>query len=71
MNKGWVCPKCGRVNAPFTAFCDCYLSSNKVKSNDNININHLHQWTCTGVSTAGSHYTCAICGATKIIKLYV
>ena len=23
MNYGWVCPKCGRVNAPHRDFCDC------------------------------------------------
>jgi len=23
MQEGWVCPKCGRVNAPFMDHCDC------------------------------------------------
>ena len=22
--EGWVCPKCGRVNAPWIATCPCY-----------------------------------------------
>jgi hypothetical protein len=23
MQEGWLCPKCGRVNAPFMDHCDC------------------------------------------------
>lgn len=23
MNHGWVCPKCGKVNAPWKESCDC------------------------------------------------
>lgn len=23
-DKGWLCPKCGRVNAPFLPHCDCH-----------------------------------------------
>ena len=25
---GWVCPKCGRVNAPWKSTCDCYRDAN-------------------------------------------
>lgn len=25
--QGWVCPKCGRVNAPWVGTCPCYLNS--------------------------------------------
>lgn len=24
MEKGWECPKCGRVNAPWIPQCNCY-----------------------------------------------
>jgi len=23
MNEGWVCPRCGKVNAPDVKWCDC------------------------------------------------
>lgn len=24
--QGWICPKCGRVNAPWLPCCDCTVS---------------------------------------------
>ena len=65
MKEGWICPRCKKVNAPFTPFCDC-------KENDYSNyaaqvdcIHDYHQWECCGVSTAGSTYMCKICGKIK------
>lgn len=23
MKEGWICPRCGKVNAPFIGWCDC------------------------------------------------
>ena len=60
MNEGWICPRCGRVNAPFMPYCDC-----KVSVSDIIPNQCNHQWECYGVSTAGTHYRCAKCGQTK------
>ena len=65
MKEGWICPRCKKVNAPFTPSCDC-------KENNHANyalleycINGYHQWECTGVSTAGSTYRCRVCGKIK------
>ena len=58
MLEGWICPRCKRVNAPWVDHCDCSLKTN--------NINCCHQWVPGTVSTAGTMYVCAICGATKM-----
>ena len=62
MNEGWICPRCGRVNAPFRPYCDCKFNtrSNLTKSACN------HHWILDRVSTTGSHYRCMLCGETKI-----
>lgn len=30
MNTGWICPKCGRVHAPWVASCNCAAPSEYV-----------------------------------------
>lgn len=27
--QGWICPKCGRVNAPWIGTCPCYVENSK------------------------------------------
>ena len=61
MLEGWICPRCKRINAPWVDHCDCIDDS--LKTN---NINCCHQWVPGTVSTAGTMYVCAICGATKM-----
>ena len=63
MKEGWICPRCKKVNAPFTPFCDCEEKYYTNTATDCFNGNH--QWECTGVSTAGSTYRCRVCGKTK------
>lgn len=61
MKEGWVCPRCGKVNAPFIPSCDCKDSI----SNSNFNqCNHI--WALDRVSTSGSHFICTKCGKERI-----
>lgn len=60
MLYGWICPVCNKVNAPWVEHCDCSKHTNyDVKPECN------HQWAMSGISTAGTHYRCIHCGATK------
>lgn len=63
MKEGWICPRCKKVNAPFTPSCDCQENDYTNTATDCFNGNH--QWECTGVSTAGVAYRCRVCGKTK------
>lgn len=56
MNEGWVCPRCGRVNAPYLIHCDCKPTYGTCN----------HQWVLTNEDTIGTHYQCKICGERKI-----
>ena len=64
MKEGWICPRCGKVNAPFAMSCDC-----KPSSESNFPMNCRHDWkyiTC-GSDTSGcwTLFKCSKCGATK------
>lgn len=57
---GWVCPKCGRVHAPWVANCECTnMSTYACVSTCE------HDWECTGATTTGVHYVCRKCGAQR------
>lgn len=41
---GWICPRCGKVNAPFRFSCDCPAD---------VKIRHDEATTTTNVKTSG------------------
>lgn len=71
MKKGWLCPRCGAINAPFIGQCTC--KSNIVKEYSNISktndisecLKGNHKWECCGMDTGGTTYRCRDCGETK------
>ena len=75
MKEGWICPRCGKVNAPFAMSCDCKPSSasNFSKEFGYDNMNCWHDWksiTC-GSDTSGcwTLFKCSKCGVTE--KMFV
>ena len=80
MEEGWLCPRCGRVNAPFIAFCNCKkeeFDKNNLKFDKTVPVdtsiinvsrckNENHDWQLDiSSSTDGMHYTCNRCMAKK------
>lgn len=63
--QGWQCPVCGRVLSPFTAECPCYREKNTQTTTTTTAICCNHNWVMDGEITAGTHFTCSKCGATK------
>nr|DAT89728.1 MAG TPA: transcription factor IIS-like protein [Caudoviricetes sp.] len=63
MKEGWICPRCGRVNAPFIGQCTC--KSNNL-SMSNLEVDCIHDWDFDSISsnTGGIMYKyhCAKCG---------
>lgn len=59
MQEGWLCPRCRRVNAPWTPSCSCSESLNPLRDYYDL----PHDWwrdgpTCTGTpSNVSQGYT--------------
>ena len=75
MKEGWICPRCGKVNAPFAMSCDCKPSSasNFFKEFGYDNMNCRHDWKKLAVGIDAElntvvTYRCLKCGETFNIK---
>lgn len=51
--KGWECPRCGRINAPWVRQCDC--SPSTTSNWDKITINPCDDWWKNSVDTFRIH----------------
>lgn len=66
MLEGWVCPKCERVNSPFTEYCGCTDFTYNISSDSTSSpTSHAHLWVECGETTGGKKYKCVICGQEK------
>lgn len=57
---GWICPRCGRVHAPWVDTCNCIVTMTTTTMNfcD-------HEWYPLSIGTHGVKYECSKCGLTK------
>lgn len=70
MKKGWICPRCGKVNAPFAMSCDCKPLSRSNFSNEG---GCQNEWKhvasgSDGIGNRVDTYQCQKCGETFKIK---
>lgn len=43
MKEGWICPKCGKVLAPWVSECDCYRQQTNSQYPDTQQLNTLRE----------------------------
>lgn len=67
MKEGWICPRCGKVNAPFVGQCTCNSSTRDNNYYYYLNGFCDHVWGLTSFmrDTAGRFcYRCCKCNKT-------
>lgn len=60
MKEGWICPRCGKVNAPFMPSCDCTSSYHSTA--DPLNFLCAHNWEVKYNNNMEPYYQCRYCG---------
>ena len=75
--EGWICPRCGRVNAPWVPYCSCSnmdVTCNGTGSTQDPCALGLHDWKRAGYrpskntsSVCTVEYECSRCGKRKLV----
>lgn len=69
MKEGWICPRCGKVNAPFMSYCDCKPNETVSNADSECPCGGGHHWRimiCYDNAVGdGITYICDKCGATE------
>lgn len=69
MKEGWICPRCGKVNAPFILSCDCKSDMPVSNANSQCGCGGEHEWhigSCWNTTIgSGCTYICSKCGKMK------
>lgn len=68
MKEGWICPRCGKVNAPFILKCDCKPDEIVSNAYSECLCDWGHHWRIMNIVSDGITYICDKCGTTK--KVY-
>ena len=72
MKEGWICPRCGKVNAPFMPNCDCNPNEAISNADSECGCGGKHEWLIisnwSNLYSDRVTYICDKCGATK--KVY-
>jgi hypothetical protein len=64
MNQGWVCPRCGKVHAPFVRGCDCTPPT--VTGSTIVVSEHESICICGGPTTTTGR--CGMCGGKQGVR---
>ena len=66
---GWICPRCGKVNAPFIGWCDCKPDKTVSNADSECGCGDKHDWIMdSGNGNAygvGVTFKCKKCGVYK------